>query len=499
VLRLAALQLPRILAAAVLALFALLALRRARRGLHPSRVLGLSAIGLLVAAASGGLGFYLAMWAWIWSQSLRPRSPASWLDFRDGLRAIPHLPVGVLWICAWIAWSLAAASLGVALAHRHRLRGFRGAGAAWVAQRWAGRSAWIEIAAGFAGLLLFWRIEGWAQTIVLGEWQKIHEGRSWLEFRAQTTPRPVLASGQLRVRRIELASTWDPSSRALATDREGRLWEASLFGDEDTVAPLDAPVPVRAFHLWAGTPCYFGEERQLQCAWLTRDGRRSPAPLWPGTKVRSFATSRSDPPGRLCAVAEDGEGRCWDSAERPPAAFGSGLRDIDPEFRGEGCAVRVDGSVQCRPPCAPGDERERVSGVERAVSLSANASEACAISEGGTLRCWGNSFTRLGDDGESARRWTSKQILAERHVDQVAMDDTHTCVLSSGEVSCWGDNTWGELCDGTTRSRWWPEAVREREEGARVSDAVSVAVAPRRTCIVRVGGEVACCGIARRY
>jgi hypothetical protein len=488
---------PWILATALFVLFAVLAFRRARRGLHPSRVLSLATLGLVVTAASQDLGFYLAMGMWI---ALRSASHASWDVLIKGLRSIPTLPApGYFVLPAWVAWVLAAALLGMRIALRGRHPGAHGAWIDRVAQRPAGPLAWFELTSGLAALLLFWRFVDWTGSMVLDEWQAIFEGRSWLEFRAETAPQPLVAVSALRVSRLELApSHAGDTLYALALDQDGRLWEWHLFGGSlgapDSITPIEGPGPVLAFHFWGGTPCFFGEDRQLECAPVTPERKRMTLPVWSGKTLRSFAATRASVvPSRLCAVAEDGEGRCWDDRDRPATVFGAGLATVDPDFRSAGCAVQNDGSVYCRRAGAAGNARERVEGVEGAVSLSANEREACAVSQDGSLRCWGGDGACAVDDGRGAGAWKSTPLLSGLSVDAVAVGPSHTCALAAGKVLCWGDNTWGELCDGSTRRHEKPETIRG------LSDAVSLAVGFRRTCIVRAGGGVMCCGITRRY
>ncbi len=65
----------------------------------------------------------------------------------------------------------------------------------------------------------------------------------------------------------------------------------------------------------------------------------------------------------------------------------------------------------------------------------------------------------------------------------------HSCALRrSGAVVCWGDNSYGQLGDGTTVGRTRPVRV------SALNDAVDLAVGDRHTCAVRASGAVACWG-----
>ncbi|WP_431310257.1 hypothetical protein [Luteimicrobium album] len=51
---------------------------------------------------------------------------------------------------------------------------------------------------------------------------------------------------------------------------------------------------------------------------------------------------------------------------------------------------------------------------------------------------------------------TGRGLLASRTVTQIAASGNHTCALSGGQMYCWGQNTSGELGDGTTTNRASP-------------------------------------------
>lgn len=99
----------------------------------------------------------------------------------------------------------------------------------------------------------------------------------------------------------------------------------------------------------------------------------------------------------------------------------------------------------------------------RAIAISASATHACALLETGQITCWGsNSAGELGrgnnsldDPGDS-----SPMNNVPRFVDQgepataVSVGWSHTCALfSEGRMKCWGFNSSGQLGLGDRLSR----------------------------------------------
>ena len=71
----------------------------------------------------------------------------------------------------------------------------------------------------------------------------------------------------------------------------------------------------------------------------------------------------------------------------------------------------------------------------------------------------------------------------------ISCSSTHTCVVTGeGTVSCWGDNTYGALGDGTQKNPDGPVVAKD------VKNAEEVDVDVSRTCARTSGGEVYCWG-----
>src|SRR5439155_1081072 len=146
--------------------------------------------------------------------------------------------------------------------------------------------------------------------------------------------------------------------------------------------------------------------------------------------------------------------------------------------------------------------------LEGATAVAAGAADSCAITSGGDLKCWGNNFVGQLGIGTFTDAHSPTQVASlNSGVLQVGLGEDYGCALADipspacwgqmtgsggalhtthssavpvtkvppGEVSqvtaayggcalirngglatalrCWGDNTWGELGDGTTTDR----------------------------------------------
>jgi|GEM_PF-3085898 len=106
---------------------------------------------------------------------------------------------------------------------------------------------------------------------------------------------------------------------------------------------------------------------------------------------------------------------------------------------------------------------------------------ACALS-GGSLYCWGDS----GSSGIVVNSVSPIQIggtLGGHHVDAFSLDDSSACAIADGAVSCWGDNTHGELGNNSTISSADPVAVDI--SGLPIGSAVSsITLLSSSPCII---------------
>ena len=145
-----------------------------------------------------------------------------------------------------------------------------------------------------------------------------------------------------------------------------------------------------------------------------------------------------------------------------------------------------DGTTTQRPTPTP------VSGLNAGVlALSAGGYHSCVLTAGGGVTCWGrNDSGQIGDGTSATRRPPTPVTGLASGVAVLAAGGWHSCALTtSGGVVCWGDNENGQLGDGTTTTRLTPTPVIGLQSGV-----AAVAAGTYSTCALTAGGGVVCWG-----
>lgn len=168
-----------------------------------------------------------------------------------------------------------------------------------------------------------------------------------------------------------------------------------------------------------------------------------------------------------CALLGNGEVKCWGYNQDGAVGDGTGI------------AYRPTPTS--------------VVGVSNAVQITAGSSHTCALIAGGTVKCWGRSFNGSLGDGTSSVRLAPVSVSNLSGARQIAAGASHTCAaIVDGRVRCWGNNVSGQLGDGTTELRTIPVEV------VGISSAFAVATGGdldrAHSCATLSNGDAHCWG-----
>ena len=130
-----------------------------------------------------------------------------------------------------------------------------------------------------------------------------------------------------------------------------------------------------------------------------------------------------------------------------------------------------------------------------ALAVAAGHSHTCAILDDGSLKCWGdNSHGQLGD-GSTTDRTSPVQVDLGSGNTAVAISagHSHTCaILQDGTLKCWGQDNKGQVGDGGTNSDQSSPVTINLGSG-RTADSVSTGI--HHTCAVLDDGSIKCWGL----
>jgi large repetitive protein len=129
-------------------------------------------------------------------------------------------------------------------------------------------------------------------------------------------------------------------------------------------------------------------------------------------------------------------------------------------------------------------------------TIAAGAVHTCVVTSAGGVRCWGsNEYGQLGN-GETANSTTPVSVAGlSNGVVSIAAGSNSTCALTdAGAVWCWGDNAAGQLGNGTFTQSSLPVKVLGATGDAPLSGAIAIAAGESHACAVTNSGAALCWG-----
>jgi alpha-tubulin suppressor-like RCC1 family protein len=274
---------------------------------------------------------------------------------------------------------------------------------------------------------------------------------------------------------------------ALTSGGAARCWGRNSAGQLGTLLGTDEVTPAQVSGLTSGA------------GWIAAGGD---------------VTAAEPVPSHSCAVDASGAAKCWgdgtsgqlgnvvDGSAAPVQVTGitSGATAVATGGR-HSCAI-VSGAAKCWGRNVNGqlgnglsgndtNSPVQVTGLDTGVtSIVAGNDHTCAV-KGGALSCWGNNTN--GQVGNNSVQTTISSPAgvtdAGANVTSVAAGLSHTCAIVGGVVKCWGWNNYYQLGDGTNVDRSVPVSV----SGLGSGTPTEVATGAYHSCAV-LGGAVKCWG-----
>jgi alpha-tubulin suppressor-like RCC1 family protein len=191
-----------------------------------------------------------------------------------------------------------------------------------------------------------------------------------------------------------------------------------------------------------------------------------------------------------------------------------------------GCALILGGTVDCWGGDTTGELAdgtdgfnddpvpEPVEGLSGVTQISVGQFSGCVVTSGGTVQCWGyNGYGELGDgittgdgtfcDGNPGQCQDSPvKVSGLVDATQVSANGDMACaLLKGGTVHCWGDNSYGELGDGSTKGNGGsscdigPDTCQDTPAAVKdLTGVTQISVGGQSACALLADGSVECWG-----
>lgn len=268
------------------------------------------------------------------------------------------------------------------------------------------------------------------------------------------------------------ALTSSGGMKCLGANGHGQLGDGTTIPRSTPVDVIGQTAGVTAIANGTAHTCALTTGGRMKCWGMNNNGQ-----LGDGTYTDRYTaadvaglpsgvTAISASPDNTCALTNSGGVKCWGVNWHGAVGDGTTITRTTP--------VDVIGLA---------------SGV---TSIAIGGGHACALTNIGSVKCWGDNLDdELGSGKMSFRETTPVDVIGlTSGVTAIAAGNAHTCALTSSEgVKCWGSNYYGQLGDGTTINRTIPVDVIGLTSGV-----TAIAAGSDHTCALTSNGGVVCWG-----
>ena len=181
-------------------------------------------------------------------------------------------------------------------------------------------------------------------------------------------------------------------------------------------------------------------------------------------------TTLSSGYAHTCAILDNGLVSCWGSGNQGKLGTGGAGDEMTPTLTNSLGTGRT------------------------AVAISSGHAHTCAILDNGAVSCWGHSSSQTASNNtyQYSPELISNSLGTGRTAVALSSGDYHTCaILDIGAVSCWGQNSKGQLGSGGTSNSNIPTLTYSFGTGRT---AVALSSGDKYTCAILDNGSVSCWG-----
>jgi alpha-tubulin suppressor-like RCC1 family protein len=194
----------------------------------------------------------------------------------------------------------------------------------------------------------------------------------------------------------------------------------------------------------------------------------------------------------------------WVSSPNIPSGLGSGYKEAT-VGSDHACALSTAGLVKCwglrtngrlgngsvatTAVSTPVNVTNMTSGVK---AIAAGIDFTCGITSTSGVKCWGNNPSGQIGNGTTTQAPTAVDVNGlTANVKEIAAGNNHACALTNaGAVKCWGNNGNGKLGNGLTLNSSTPVDVVGLDSGV-----ISITAGTNHTCALMSTGDYKCWGL----